>query len=100
MPLKQTLITLDMAARVSDYVLKRGGWPECTPEAILDRASTYEELHKWIGIATGDKVPPFPRNPKDGDVFYVAQQGTSYCYLYIRFEWRLVDAMPAHLRFM
>lgn len=100
MPLEKTLITLEMASHVSDYILKRGGWPDCTPEAILERASSYDELHKWIGTATGDRVPPFPRDPKYGDVIHVAQCGISYCYAYNNSRWNLVDAMPAHLRFM
>lgn len=99
MPIKPDLVTLHMAQYVVDYILQRGGWPDCTPEAILERANTYEELHKWIGVATGDKVLPFPE-PMKNQVIYVAQCGTSYCYTYHNGAWIFVDAMPAHLRFM
>lgn len=98
MPIKPDLVNIDMAQQVCEYVLKRGGWPECTPEAILLRASTYEELHRWVGVATGDRGTPFPQEPEANQVIYIEQGGTSYRYVHHNGAWRFVDAMPAYLR--
>jgi hypothetical protein len=98
MPIQPTLITIPMAEHVSSYVLKRGGWTDCTPEKILERANNYEELHKWMSIATKSPRTPFPKNPKQSEVIYVVHGGTSYCYVFIKSEWKMVDAAPIWLR--
>ncbi|OMD19226.1 hypothetical protein BJP48_12010 [Paenibacillus odorifer] len=98
MPIQPTLITIPMAEHVSSYILNRGGWPDCTPHKILERATSYEELHKWMSIATKSPRTPFPTKPKQSDVFYVVHEGISYCYIYINGEWKLVDAAPTWLR--
>lgn len=98
--LPATLVTLEIAQQVCDHVLERGGWPDCTAEAILERAESYEELHKWVSIATKQPRIQWPDRPKEWQVFYVEQSGTSYCYLYLKRKWDLVDAMPARLRFL
>lgn len=98
MPIHPTVLTIEMAEYVSSYVLKRGGWPDCTPEKILERATNFEELHKWMSIATKSPRTPFPKNPKQSEVIYVIHDGTSYCYIYIKGEWKIVDAAPTRLR--
>ncbi|MEK5439408.1 MULTISPECIES: hypothetical protein [Paenibacillus] len=98
MPIPQNVLTIEMAEYVSSYVLNRGGWDDCTPEKILERATNFEELHKWMSIATKSPRTPFPKNPKESDVIYVIHDGTSYCYFFVDGEWKLVDAAPTWAR--
>jgi len=98
MPISPNVLTIEMAEYVSSYVLKRGGWEDCTPEKILERATNFEELHKWMSIATKSPITPFPKNPKESDVVYVVHDGTSYCYIFGNGEWIFADAVPTWVR--
>lgn len=94
-------LTTEMAEDIAAHILKRGGWEDCTPEKILGRATTYDELHKWWRIVRpGDKLPKFPSNPKSSDVCLITRGETSYQYILINGVWEMADAMPARLRDM
>lgn len=94
-------LATEMAEDIAAYILKRGGWEDCTPEKILGRATSYDELHKWWRIVRpGEVLPKFPSKPKESDVYIVTREETSYRYINIKGVWEMADAMPARLRDM
>lgn len=99
MPVSSSPFVDIMAKEVSDHMIQRGWWPDCTAEKILYLADSYEELQRWrkdvYAYNSTDgciALSEFPLKPRNGQVVWVEHEGTAYRYLFKDKEWMYIEA--------
>ncbi len=85
-----------IAKEVSDYMIKRGWWPDCNAEKILELAADYDELQQWRreSLAPDTEITELPSNPEEGQVALVDYGDLTYQYLYMKKDWTYVQSRP------
>ncbi|WP_054954994.1 hypothetical protein [Paenibacillus dakarensis] len=90
-----------LAKEISDHMINRGWWVDCTPEKILQLASNVYELQQWrrdVYAQTSKDgfftLSELPSNPENGQVAWVYHDKFSYQYVYHNNEWVYADARP------
>ncbi|WP_036673460.1 hypothetical protein [Paenibacillus sp. HGF5] len=94
-----------LAQTVADGMIECGYWDDCTKEKILWLATSYADLEKWYLYALKSKaskgevinITIFPDNPTQGQIAYLAHNGTTYRYMYRGSDWSFVEARPSNL---
>lgn len=106
MPLKSSPFIDIIAKEVSNHMINRGWWADCTPEKILQLASSVDELQQWrrdVYAQTAEDgfftLSELPSNPENGQVAWVHHEKLSYQYGYFNKEWVYTDGRPRDMLF-